>query len=288
MAERHTVKTIIFSVVIPTITSIFANLVTNRIAHITLSWPARFSIFLGTLCIVLLCYYILARSKLKKLEQAQGKETFILYDNRTDAPADLLDAQIGSAKQSIYIVGITNESILSSNAYRFTPFLDKGGVLNVLLQTDPDLLEEMIVLQYGKDYQPSRLSKAMRDVLSALDIIINFEETHPHQVHCRALSSAFSTSCVASDILDPSNARPFNGADGAILAALYQYGHPTEDCPVFQLKRGDGHDKLFLLLQDSIRRLWNDGTEITPDDIETIRTNLEQGIAKHLGSKASV
>lgn len=277
MTDQHTVKTIIFSVVIPTITSIFANLVTNRIAHITLSWSARFSIFLGTFCIILFYFYIRTNNKLKKLEQAQ-KEAFALYDNRTDIPSDLLDTQIKNTKRSIYIVGITNESILSSNAYRFTPFLKKGGILNVLLQTDPDLLEKMIVLQYGKDYQPSHLSKAVHDIFNVLDSIKVFEEKYPHQVHFRALSSVFPTSCVASDILDPSNARPLNSADGTIFATLYQYGHSTEECPSFQLKRVAGHDNLFQLLQDSISRLWNDGTELTPDSIKAAKAKLKPRI----------
>ncbi len=180
---------------------------------------------------------------------------------------------LSSAKRNIFFVAITNNGIISPpDPYK--KLLDRGVIINILLEDNEDLLREMCCFFYGADVSEITLTNNRREVELVKSAFFTFPQFLEYlkngQINIRRCKTIISTAFVAIDLED------YNyiiSDKGTIIASFYQYKKETNLCPTICLTH-ESSQKLYDSMGEAILDLWKDAEPI--DLKELYETNLKQ------------
>ncbi|MBQ8208259.1 MAG: hypothetical protein IJZ89_05945 [Clostridia bacterium] len=179
--------------------------------------------------------------------------------------SELLD----SAKHNIYIVGITNNGVLSP-VEKFIDILEKGIDINILIESDNDLLKYMCDFYYGSKEGSKKLNHNMTQisgVISSFSALPKYNEyLNKGQINIRKLSTIISTSYIAIDIT-----RNYEDIyeEGKIQAAFYQYKSDTRKAPCASFDKIKCTD-VYYNMGKSILEMWKDSEKVNLDNYNEI------------------
>lgn len=165
-----------------------------------------------------------------------------------------------SADKNIFFVGITNSGVLLP-CEKLIEVLDKGIEINILIESDTELLKVMCDFFYGKKLGAryvdinSNQNNNIVDIYSELPKIQKYLDSN--QIHIRKLPTIISTSYIAVDITN--NYQQIND-NGVIQATFYQYQLDTAKCPCIRIDKNNS--EIYANIGESILNMWKDSEEI--------------------------
>lgn len=166
-----------------------------------------------------------------------------------------------SAQNNVFVIGITNNGALSP-VEKFIDILDKGIVINILVESDENLLEIMCDFYYGANAGKTRLEHnktQVKGVVSSFSVLPKYNTYLKNgQINIRKLKTIISTSYLAVDITK--NYEEICD-DGKIQATFYQYKADTTNSPCTILDKYNSNS-VYFGIGKSILAMWEDSEKI--------------------------